>query len=127
VPGDDVIGYVSVGKGISVHREDCRDLASLRAQHPDRVIEVSWREEVEQFYPVIVSISAYDRQGLLRDVSVVFANAKVNVMQVQTKTDEQMQMARMNIHLEVKSLSQLRNVMDRISQLAGVIEVRRAD
>lgn len=127
VPGDEVIGYVSVGKGISVHREDCKDLASLRAQHPDRVIEVNWREEVEQFYPVIISISAYDRHGLLRDVSVVFANARVNVMQVQTKTDEFDQMARMYLHLEVKSLSQLRNVMDKIAQLPGVIEVRRTD
>lgn len=127
VPGDEVIGYVSVGKGISVHREDCKDLAGLRAQHPDRVIEVNWREEVEQFYPVIVSISAYDRHGLLRDVSVVFANARVNVMQVQTKTDELDQMARMYLHLEVKSLSQLRNVMDKIMQLPGVIEVRRTD
>lgn len=127
VPGDEVAGYVSVGKGIAVHREDCKDLANLRVQHPDRVIEVSWREEVEQFYPVIVSISAYDRQGLLRDVSVIFANARVNVMQVQTKTDELDQMARMYLHLEVKSLSQLRNVMDKISQLPGVIEVRRTD
>jgi GTP pyrophosphokinase len=127
VPGDEVVGYVSVGKGISVHREDCKDLAGLSAQYPDRVIEVNWREEVEQFYPVIVSISAYDRQGLLRDVSVIFANARVNVMQVQTKTDEHDQMARMYLHLEVKSLAQLRNVMDKVAQLPSVIEVRRAD
>jgi len=127
VPGDEVIGYVSLGKGISVHRQDCRELANLMSQSPDRVIDVNWREEVEQCYPVAVSIMAYDRQGLLRDVSIIFANAKINVMQVQTKTDERDQLARMSLHLEVKSLSQLRNVMEKISQLPGVIEVRRAD
>ncbi|MEJ2682021.1 MAG: bifunctional (p)ppGpp synthetase/guanosine-3',5'-bis(diphosphate) 3'-pyrophosphohydrolase [Gammaproteobacteria bacterium] len=127
VPGDQVVGYVSVGKGISVHREDCKDLESLRAQSPDRVVEVSWREEVEQFYPVIISISAIDRQGLLRDVSVIFANSNVNVMEVTTKTDERDHVAQMYLRLEVKSLAQLRNVMDKIAQLPSVIEVRRSD
>ena len=127
VPGDAVVGYLSVGKGISVHRKDCNDFEMLRLQSPERVMEVSWREEVEQFYPVFISISAVDRKGLLRDVSAIFANANVNVMEVKTKTDELDQVARMVLSIEVKSLAQLRNVMDRLAQLPSVIDVRRSD
>ncbi len=125
VPGDKVIGYISVGKGVSVHRQDCGEVRLLGEHYPNRMIEVSWQEEIDQVYPVKIFVRAYDRQGLLRDISAIFANARVNVVTVNTGSDEANQIALMELTIEVRSLSQLGNLLDKIQQLPSVFEVYR--
>jgi GTP pyrophosphokinase len=88
-PPDAISGFVTRGKGVSIHRDDCRTFLPLLAKHGERVIEVRWgmqKPGQNLLYPVEVSIEATDRQGLLRDISEVFAKEKMNVVGVQTQS-----------------------------------------
>lgn len=125
VPGDDIMGYISVGRGITVHRDDCIELNRLRETDPDRLVEVSWSTIEDKFYPVEIFVRAYDRQGLLRDVSNTLANEHVNVTAVNTHSDRTDNTATMTITVEIKSLGALGQLLARINQLPNVIEVRR--
>ena len=93
---------------------------------PDRIIEVSWGGKVTQMYPVDVDITAYDRTGLLRDVSLVLADSGVNVVAVNTKSEQKDHLAHMQITVEIDSLSKLGRVLNKLNQLPNVLTVRRA-
>lgn len=125
VPGDQIIGYVSVGRGITVHRLDCKSVQIMSEQHPERMMEVSWSEEFEQVYPVDIAILAYDRQGLLRDISIVLANEHINVTAVSTRSNSEENTANMNLTLEVKSLSDLGKALTKLAQLPNIASVKR--
>ncbi len=125
VPGDQIQGYISVGRGITVHRDDCRELARLKEQEPERIVDVSWGEMEQQVYPVDIFVRAYDRQGLLRDVTSILANEKVNVIGVNTLSDRSDQTATMMLTIEIGSLSELGHILGKINQLTHVIEVKR--
>lgn len=125
VPGDSIMGYISVGRGITVHRSDCGELKRLRQADPDRLVEVSWSTIEDKFYPVEIFIRAYDRQGLLRDVSNVLANEHVNVLAVNTHSDRSDNTATMTITVEIGGLSALGHLLGRINQLPNIIEVKR--
>ena len=126
VPGDDIAGYVTLGRGVSVHRLDCENLLHHEMTEPDRIIEVSWGGKVTQMYPVDVDITAYDRTGLLRDVSLVLADSGVNVVAVNTKSEQKDHLAHMQITVEIDSLSKLGRVLNKLNQLPNVLTVRRA-
>ena len=126
VPGDDISGYVTIGRGVSVHRQDCENLMHLEMTEPQRIIAVSWGGKVSQMYPVDVDITAYDRTGLLRDVSLVLADSGVNVVAVSTKSDQKDHLAHMQITVEIDSLSKLGRVLNKLNQLPNVLTVRRA-
>jgi GTP pyrophosphokinase len=126
VPGDDVVGYISVGRGVTVHRKHCKELLRLMEIHGDRVVDVSWSAEAGHTYPVEVFIKAYDRQGLLRDITLVLATERVNVTSVNTKSNPADGTATMSLTMDVNSLAGLGDVLARINQLSNVIEVRRS-
>ena len=128
VPFEPIIGFITQGRGVSVHRQDCRNVLRLRSQQPQRFIEVNWGDDAEQTnqaYSVDVQIDAYDRAGLLRDITTVLANEKVNVLAANTHSDRQHSTARMELTLEVVSLQQLSKLLDKIAQLVNVIAVQR--
>lgn len=125
VPGDYVLGYISSGRGVTVHKQDCPELLRLQKDEPDRIIDVTWNEANDNVYPVDVYIKAYDRQGLLMDITSVLANEHLNVIDVNTHSDKKLNMASMSLRMETKSLSELGRVLDKISQLPNVFEVRR--
>ena len=125
VPGDDIAGYVSLGRGVSVHRVGCTELALLQEQHPDRILTADWQLEADSRYPVNIEILATDRSGLLRDVSTTLANMNINVVHVLTDSIEKSQTARMRLTIEIMSLSQLGSLLTRLGQLPGVFEVGR--
>jgi GTP pyrophosphokinase len=127
-PPDDIGGFVTRGKGVSVHRVDCPDFAHLQRKSPDRLIEVQWasvdRSEGEQaVYPVDVAIEALDRSGLLRDISDVFAREKMNVIGVQTQSVRGV--AWMTFTIEVGDARQVGRAMSVVGDVAGVRDVRR--
>ena len=126
VPGDDISGFVTLGRGVSVHRQDCENLINHEMTEPQRIIEVSWGGKVSQKYPVDIDISAYDRTGLLRDVSLVLANSDVNVIAVNTQSEQKDHLAQMQITVEIDSLSNLGRVLNKLNQLPNVLTVRRA-
>jgi GTP pyrophosphokinase len=125
-PPDAILGFVTRGKGVSVHRQDCSNLREMRSKNGERVIEVQWgvQRTVEgAVYPVDVSVEAADRQGLLRDISEVFTKEKMNVTGVQTQSIKGT--AWMTFTVEVADSGKLHKVLGVVSELSGVRFARR--
>ncbi len=126
VPGDDVMGYITRGRGVTVHRRDCVELAHYRVDSPERVTNVTWGAASETTYPVDVSIVASDRQGLLRDITVMLANERINVTGTHSVSDTQANTAYITFTLQMKDISQLSRLLSQIGQLPSVISAKRA-
>jgi GTP pyrophosphokinase len=126
-PPDEIKGFVTRGKGISVHRVACRNFLQLVQRSPDRVIDVAWGGQEtaagSPVYPVDVQVLAHDRQGLLRDISEVFAKDKMNVIGVQTQSIKEV--AWMTFTIEVPDASRLNKVLSVVKTVAGVQSARR--
>ena len=125
VPGDDIIGFITRGQGVAVHRRDCVNVINLEASKRERLIEVEWGDESNRTYEVALQIEAIDRQGLLRDVSKVLADEKVDVIGLNTLSDKQEQIANMTFNIEISDLQQLGRVMDKIGMLPNILKVSR--
>ena len=126
VHGDDITGYITRGKGVSIHRGDCPNIIRYGKSTPERVIEVSWGDDTDiNEYPVIIVITAFDRQGLLRDVASILANDKINLIAANTMSEDASNMARMRLTIEISDLDRLSRVLTKISQLANVTDVTR--
>ena len=120
VPGDEIIGYITRGRGVRVHRRDCTNI--LRGDEEERLIEVSWGSQ-QATYPVVIKITAYDRGGLLRDIGAVVAGEGINMSSVNVSTNKHI--ATFIATLEISDVAQLSRVLDKIERLPNVIEVRR--
>lgn len=125
VPGEPIVGYVTVGRGVSIHARGCAEFMRLKQEDPAREVEVQWQTREADTYAVDIQVRAWDRTGLLRDITAVLANEQVNVTGVQTHSDKRDSTASMRITLEVTGLSKLSRVLTRIEQLPNVIEARR--
>jgi len=119
-PGDEIIGYITRGRGATIHRQDCPNM--LRLKERERVIKVTWGEP-HQTYPVAVAVKAYDRQGLMNDISIILGNEEVNLIDIDIKFSHNM--ATINMVLEVGDISQLSRVLTRIENLPNVLEAHR--
>lgn len=125
IPGDSIMGYITVGRGVTVHRASCPNLLAMQADDPERVIEVAWGHADRITYPVDIFVRAWDRQGLLRDVLSVLANERVNVTAAHTESHPDDNTATMLLTIEISTLGNLGRVLARMDQLPGVLEVRR--
>ena len=129
-PPDDILGFVTKGKGVSVHRNDCSNFRNMAKGSPERVIEVQWNAPANTdavAYAVDVSVEASDRQGLLRDISEVFTKEKMNVIGVQTQSvkDNRGGTAWMTFTIEVAQSGRLKQVLVTVAGVAGVRSARR--
>ncbi len=126
-PPDDIRGFVTRGKGVSVHRSDCSNFREMAARNAERVIDVAWGHPKPQkegaVYPVDVAVEAIDRQGLLRDISEVFAREKTNVIGVQTQSVKGT--AWMTFTVEVSDSGRLSKVLGQVATVPGVRAARR--
>ncbi len=125
VPGDQIIGFITRGKGVAVHRKDCVNIINLDESKRDHLIEADWGEQQSKTYAVSIHVEAFDRQGLLSDVSKVLTDEKVDVVGVNTQSNKLDQSAVMSIDIEISDLSQLGRVMDKINQLQNIVSVSR--
>ena len=125
VPGDEIIGYITRGRGVAIHRTDCANVLRYHTVSPERLVEVRWGQENEKTYPVGVEVIAYDRSGLLRDISSVLANESINVLSVETHSIAKSHMAKMNLTLEVSDLEILSRILSKITQLPNIVEAKR--
>ena len=123
LPGDRIVGYITRGRGVTIHRQDCPNI--LRINDRERLIEVDWGVEVTETYPVNVRVEAYDRQGLIRDIAAVVANESINMSAANVVTHKKDHMATMMVTLEIADIDQLSRVLARIGQLPNVVEARR--
>jgi len=122
LPQDDIVGYVTRGRGITIHRRDCPNILATRER--ERLIEVEWGE-APPTYPVMISVRAYDRPGLLRDITTLVADENVNVAQASASLDRAENIALITATLEVSSAVQLARILARIEKLPNVLEARR--
>ncbi|QLF92250.1 GTP diphosphokinase [Pseudomonas sp. ABC1] len=125
LPGDPIVGYITQGRGVSIHRQDCASVLQLSGREPERIIQVSWGPVPEKTYPVDIVIRAYDRAGLLRDVSQMLLNERINVLSVNTRSNKEDSTAQMSLTIEIPGLGALGRLLGRISQLPNIIEARR--
>ena len=125
VKGDVVSGYITHGKGVSVHRSDCDQLAQMLEQHPERAVDVEWGGSGSQGYRVTVRVIAEDRSGLLRDITTILANEKAYVLGVRSHSDESKQEAAIDIDMSVPHVDSLTKLLSKISQLPGIFEATR--
>jgi GTP pyrophosphokinase len=125
VPGDTISGFITQGRGISVHRQDCEQLANALKLQAERLVEVQWGLEDKQSYQASTLIIASDRQGLFRDISTIIANEKVSIIGIESHSDNAKQTMSMKIKMEVTSSELLTRVLEKLHQLDDVIEVKR--
>ena len=124
-PPEPILGYITLGRGVTIHRQECRNALNLLSRHPERIVEVSWGRPNERTYPVDIRLRAVDRTGLLRDVTALLTQEQVNVAALSTATDPDDSMVTTDITIEVREISKLSRVLDRLAQLPNVIEVGR--
>ncbi|MGD8567081.1 MAG: GTP diphosphokinase [Gammaproteobacteria bacterium] len=126
VPFDGIAGYITRGRGVTIHRKDCPNLLRLQSSERERVIDVSWGQASnKKTYPVDIIVHAFDRQGLLHDISTIFTNSHLNVLNVNTATDKKTYEAQLNFTIEVANADQLSIALTKIEHLRNVMKVSR--
>jgi GTP pyrophosphokinase len=125
VPGDEIAGYVTLGRGISVHRKDCQNLLDRASLYPDRKIALSWGSKTLGRYPVDLSILAYERPNLLQDIASLLANDHISILSINVIPNRENQTTICHLTIEVDSLNPLSRLLARFSQLQGVMAVQR--
>ncbi|MEV8522037.1 bifunctional (p)ppGpp synthetase/guanosine-3',5'-bis(diphosphate) 3'-pyrophosphohydrolase [Dyella marensis] len=125
LPGDPVRGFVTRGRGVSVHRADCASLARLARRDPDRVIEVEWGKASAQAYEVDVEIRGYDRKGLQKDVTSVISNAGTHIIASSSRVFVRTGEVEMRFTLRVRDFEQLSTLLARVAALPNVVDAKR--
>ena len=125
VPGEAILGYITQGRGVSVHKESCSQLQHLLSQHPERQIEVNWSHELKVGFETGIDIFCHDRNGLLRDITTVLANENVPLLGVNSLSDKNRQTALITISIEVNDLERVSKVLTQLRQLKGVTDAKR--
>jgi GTP pyrophosphokinase len=125
VPPEAIVGYITQGRGVTIHRQDCGNLLGLNQRYPERIIEVDWGQSDTSTYPVDLMLRAHDRTGLLRDISTVLADEHASVMDLSSHTDKKSMQTIMDIKIEIKDLPTLSTAITRLEQLPNVIAVKR--
>jgi GTP pyrophosphokinase len=121
LPGDKIIGYITQGRGITVHRKDCPNI--VHEEEKERLVKVDWGD-VTQVYPVTIQVDAWDRVGLVRDISAIIAEEGVNLSEVSTENHRDDSVT-LHLTLEVKSAAQASRIMSRIHSVWNVVSVSR--
>ncbi|MGV3169632.1 GTP diphosphokinase [Proteus vulgaris] len=125
IPGDNIVGFITKGRGISIHRADCEQLAELLSHAPERIVDAVWGENYSSGYSLVVRVVANDRSGLLRDITTILANEKVNVLGVSSRSDVKQQIATIDMNIEIYNLQVLGRILAKLNQLPDVIEAKR--
>ena len=125
IPGDSIVGYITMGRGISIHRCDCEQFLELQSAHPERVVESRWGDNYSNGFHLNIRIVASDRNGLLRDITTVLANDKISVLGVSSRTDTKRQVANIDMQIELNNVEMLSKILSRLEKLDDVIEAKR--
>ena len=125
VPPEPITGYITVGRGVTIHAKTCANLARLAEKAPERLLAVDWGGATSGEFPVDIEVEAYDRRGLVRDVSGALTDEKISIQGMRTVTDRRDNVAHMQIGIVITGLAQLSRVLARIAQLPNVIKARR--
>jgi len=125
VPGDQVVGYITLGRGVAVHRQDCSNIIHAGDKQRQRFLAVSWGAATRERYVVDLLIKAFDRPNLLRDITSLLANEKAHVFALQTQTNKQDNMSYITLTVEIDGLNGLSRLLSKLGQIPNVLEARR--
>ena len=125
VPGENITGYITQGRGISIHRDSCEQLADLQEAHPERIIDANWGDSQSSAYTLTLRLIADDRKGLLKDITTVLSNEKVNLLGVNSQTNTKTLTATIDLSLEVENSKEIHQLLTKLSQLKDVSDARR--
>jgi guanosine-3',5'-bis(diphosphate) 3'-pyrophosphohydrolase len=125
VPGDPIVGFITRGRGIAVHRADCPNLQHYLQREPGRATPLEWTLGAEVDFPVVVQVDALDRVGLLSDITGIISGTNTNIVEAQLRTGGKPRIARFLLTLEIKSVEHLKGIMDRLAALSDVLRVER--
>ena len=125
LPPEPIAAYVTIGRGVTVHRANCASLERMRRQHPERVLSVEWGRAGEQGFAVDIALEAYDRRGLVRDVSGLLTDEKISIVRMTTETDRSTNIARIDVTITIHDLEELSRLLTRLKSLPNVIGARR--
>jgi GTP pyrophosphokinase len=125
LPPEPIAGYITQGRGVSIHRANCKNLLRLQADHPERLMAVDWGEREKASYPVEIEVQAWDRTGLIRDISALLADEKIDINAMTTRTERVTHVATIDITAGIGSLEDLSRLMHRIGRVPNVTSVRR--
>jgi GTP pyrophosphokinase len=125
VPGDPVVGYVTRGRGVTIHREDCRQVVHWRADNSPRLLQVRWGARPATSYAVQLLIRAFDRRDLIRDISTVLSTSDVQVTDISSRLDESVDEVTIRLNVRVRDYEQLSELLSRLGSVNNVIEARR--
>lgn len=126
VPGDPIIGYITQGKGVAVHHQDCKNIAYASNSSADRLIQVCWNDTAKKSYPVDLEVLVYNRPGILRDLSNILANENINILSLNTASNQSESTTRIFITIEVDSIERLGKILDHLHQVPNVYQVTRS-
>lgn len=125
VPGDAITGYITLGKGVSIHRQDCTNILQLQTEEPDRIIRVEWGNAPQSTYSVDIIIEAYDRYGLLKDITMLLDSERINISAMQMLSDKGQNTVEMMATIEIRSYDELSRALIKIDALPNVVSARR--
>lgn len=125
VPGDLIIGFITTGSGITIHKHNCPNMLALPEDKRQRLIEVEWGQSSNSVYPVEISLTAFRRTSLMQDISSILTNQKINLLDINSKTNKVEQMVYTKLTIEIQSVDDLVNIIEKLSQLPNVQEVKR--
>lgn len=125
IPGDEIVGFITQGRGISIHRADCDQFSELMSHAPERIVDAVWGESYSSGYLLVVRVTANDRSGLLRDITTILANEKVNVLGVSSRSDTKRQLATIDMDIEIYNQQVLGRVLARLNQVPDIIDAKR--
>lgn len=124
LPGDRILGYITHGKGVTIHRHDCPNVLNFQLEQPERVLEVNWGHASDKPYPARIVVRAYDRKNLLRDITSILSSEQVNVLGMHSLTDQD-SVVTAHITLEVIDLDKLARILDRLGGLPNILAAVR--
>jgi guanosine-3',5'-bis(diphosphate) 3'-pyrophosphohydrolase len=124
IPGDEVVGYITRGRGMVLHRQVCPNVTAYRTQDPDRLVSVDWNQTDGQRYPTDIKIEALDRVGLLNDISAIFSEAKTNINAAKIHSIPN-KMARLDLTVDVQDVNHLNTLMTSIARLTDIMRIER--
>ncbi|MDH5355349.1 MAG: bifunctional (p)ppGpp synthetase/guanosine-3',5'-bis(diphosphate) 3'-pyrophosphohydrolase [Gammaproteobacteria bacterium] len=125
VPGDSIIGFITVSSGISIHKHNCPNMLALPEEQRQRLIEVEWGQGSGSVYPVEISVTAFQRTSLMQDISTILANSKVNLLDINSSTNRDEQMVYTRLTIEIHGVDELVTIIDKLGQLPNVQDVKR--
>jgi GTP pyrophosphokinase len=125
VPGDPICGYITVGRGVTIHRDDCSNVLRWKKEVNPRLIQVRWRKQLDSGYRVNLLLRAYDRRELIRDISSMMATSDVTVNDINSRMDEDNDEVNIRLQVTVKDFQQLSDLLSRLNTIPNVFEARR--